>query len=64
MKFEQKFKIGIREIGLRNKITNYGILSFLEDIATNHSDQFRIWRKRCFLKKKSMAFNGLGTGSF
>ena len=38
MKFEQNFKIGIREIGLKNEITNYGILSFLEDIATNHSD--------------------------
>lgn len=38
MKYEQKFRIGIREIGLKNEITNYGILSFLEDIATYHSD--------------------------
>lgn len=43
MKFEQDFKIGIREIGLENEITNYGILSFLEDIATYHSDTCRIW---------------------
>jgi len=38
MKFEQSFRIGIREISLKNKITNYGILSYLEDIATYHSD--------------------------
>ncbi len=38
MKFEEEFKVGIREIGLKNEITNYGILAFLEDLATYHSD--------------------------
>ena len=38
MKLEQKYKIGLREIGLNNKITNYGFLAFLEDLATDHSD--------------------------
>lgn len=38
MRLEQTFKIGIREIGMSNKITNYGFLAFLEDIATVHSD--------------------------
>ena len=37
MKIEQTFKLGIREIGMNNKLTNYGILAFLEDIATYHS---------------------------
>lgn len=38
MNFEQTFKIGIREISLKNEITNYGLLAYLEDIATYHSD--------------------------
>lgn len=38
MKFEQDFKIGIREAGLRNELTNYGILAYLQDVATYHSD--------------------------
>ena len=38
MKFEERFKIGIREIGLKNEMTNYGFLAFLEDLATYHSD--------------------------
>lgn len=37
MKIEQKYKIGLREVGIKNKLTNYGILAFLEDIATYHS---------------------------
>ena len=37
MKIEQTYKLGLREIGIHNKLTNYGILAFLEDIATYHS---------------------------
>lgn len=37
MKIEQTYKLGLREIGMKNKLTNYGILAFLEDIATYHS---------------------------
>ena len=38
MKFKQDFRIGIREIGIKNKLTNYGFLAYLEDVATYHSD--------------------------
>lgn len=38
MKFEKTFTVGAREMGLLNKLTNYGILAFLEDVASNHSD--------------------------
>lgn len=37
MKIEQIYKLGLREVGMKNKLTNYGILAFLEDIATYHS---------------------------
>ena len=37
MKIEQTYKVGLREVGIKNKLTNYGILAFLEDIATYHS---------------------------
>ena len=37
MKIEQTYKLGLREVGMKNKLTNYGILAFLEDIATYHS---------------------------
>ena len=39
MKFEKEYQIGAREIGTKNKITNYGILALLEDIACLHSDK-------------------------
>ena len=38
MKFEQNFTVGLTDIGITNKLTNYGFLSFLEDIAVAHSD--------------------------
>jgi len=38
MQFEREYTIGAREIGINNKLTNYGILAFLEDIAGIHSD--------------------------
>ena len=37
MKFEKTYKVGVREIGLNNKITNLGMLGFLEEIASLHS---------------------------
>ena len=37
MKIEQTYKVGLREVGMKNELTNYGILAFLEDIATYHS---------------------------
>ena len=37
MKIEQTYKIGLREVGMKNELTNYGFLAFLEDIATYHS---------------------------
>lgn len=38
MKFQKEYTIGAREMGVSNKLTNYGILAFLEDIAICHSD--------------------------
>lgn len=36
--FEHKFKIGFRDVGKSNKITNKGLLGYLEDTAGMHSD--------------------------
>lgn len=38
MKFQKEYTIGAREMGKSNKLTNYGMLAFLEDIAVCHSD--------------------------
>lgn len=38
MKFIQEFRVGLRDLGIGEKLTNYGYLSFLENIATMHSD--------------------------
>ena len=38
MKFIRNFEVGLRDIGHGEKLTNYGILSYLEDIGTSHSD--------------------------
>ena len=53
MKFEQNFKIGIREVGRKNEITNYGILAFLEDLATYHSDTVGYGVKDVFSKNRA-----------
>lgn len=37
MQFEKKYKIGVRELGKGNKISNFGMLGFLEEIASEHS---------------------------
>lgn len=36
--FEREFKIGFRDVGKSNKITNKGLLGYLEDTAGMHSD--------------------------
>lgn len=38
MILEQEFKVGIKDIGINNKMTNFAFLSFLEEIACYHSD--------------------------
>ena len=37
MKFERTYKVGVREIGLNNELSNLGLLGFLEDVASTHS---------------------------
>ena len=37
MKFESKYYVGIKDIGVNNKITNVAILGFLEEIGCAHS---------------------------
>ena len=39
MKFEREYYVGIKDVGLNNKMSNYGILSCLEEIASSHSDK-------------------------
>lgn len=38
MQIEKQYYVGARELGMENKLTNYGFLAFLEDIAGVHSD--------------------------
>ena len=38
MKFVRNFEVGLRDLGNSDKLTNYGILSYLENIGTLHSD--------------------------
>lgn len=37
MQFEREYRIGIRELGKSNKLSNLGLLEFLEEIASLHS---------------------------
>ena len=37
MKIEGEFKVGVREIGKERKISNIGMLGFLEEIGAEHS---------------------------
>lgn len=53
MKFENRYRIGAREIDKANKITNYGILAFLEDIASLHSDSLGYGVKDIDVKKRA-----------
>lgn len=38
MKFEREYYVGIKDIGTNNKISNYGMLSILEEIASTQSN--------------------------
>lgn len=53
MKFEKTFTVGAREMGMSNKLTNYGILAFLEDVASNHSDTVGYGVKDIATKKRA-----------
>lgn len=53
MKFEQTFRVGLRDIGIDNKLTNYGILSYLEDIGTAHSDTVGFGVKDIYTKHRA-----------
>lgn len=39
MKFEREYYVGVKDIGIKNQMTNYGFLSILEEIASTHSDK-------------------------
>lgn len=53
MKFEKTYTVGAREMGLKNELTNYGLLAFLEDIASVHSDTVGYGVKDIQTKKKA-----------
>lgn len=38
MKFEREYYVGIKDIDIDGKLSNYGMLSILEEIASTHSD--------------------------
>ncbi len=38
MIYQEKFKIGLKDIGKENEVSNKAILEYLEDIASYHSD--------------------------
>lgn len=38
MKFEGEYIVGIKDIGRTNQVTNFAFLSFLEEIASTHSN--------------------------
>ena len=38
MKFEREYAVGVKDIGINNQMTNLGFLSFLEEIASTHSN--------------------------
>lgn len=37
--FEHKFEIGFRDVGKSNKLTNKGLIGYLEDVAGMHSNE-------------------------
>ena len=52
MKFEGEYIIGVKDIGKNNKITNYAILSFLEEVASTHSSTVGYGVNDIEIKKK------------
>ena len=53
MKFENTYRVGAREININNEISNYGILAFLEDVASLHSDSVGYGVKDIYVKKRA-----------
>ena len=52
MKFEREYYVGIKDIGLDGQMSNYGMLSVLEEIASTHSDTVGYGVKDIESKKK------------
>ena len=40
--FEEEFKINFTQVGFHNELTNKSFLSFMEDIAGDHSTHFNM----------------------
>ncbi len=38
MIYQENFKIGLKDIGIKNEVTNIALLEYLEDVAAYHSD--------------------------
>lgn len=53
MKFEKEYYVQVKDIGLKNKMTNYAILSKLEEIASDHSNTVGYGVKDIEKKKKA-----------
>ena len=53
MKFEREYYVQVKDIGLKNKMTNYAILSKLEEIASDHSNTVGYGVKDIEKKKKA-----------
>ena len=53
MKFEKEYYVEIKDIGLKNKMTNYAFLSKLEEIASDHSNTVGYGVKDIEKKKKA-----------
>ena len=53
MKFEKEYYVEIKDIGLKNKMTNYAFLSKLEEIASDHSNTVGYGAKDIEEKKKA-----------
>ncbi len=53
MKFQKEFTVGLRDLGMSNELTNYGFLSYLEDIGTIHSDHVGYGVKDIFTKHRA-----------
>ena len=38
MKFERQYSVRIKDIGIKGKMTNFAFLSFMEEVASSHSE--------------------------
>lgn len=53
MKFKKTYTVGVREVGCNNRLTNYGLLAYLEDVAVSHSDTVGYGVKDIWTKKRA-----------